>query len=151
MMRNIIAMLIILVASKAVFAGQGVTCYDYRNILVAEIPTTQINDIAKADIINGSPVILYNPNIVASHVKQIDTFFFWHECAHHALAHAIRNIPFSREQEADCWAIRGLISIGAFTDYDIRVLQTALASFGKGDWTHLPGPARAINLSSCLL
>lgn len=131
-------------------AGKGLTCFDHRNIPVNEIPDLSIQDIAMATYANGYPVIVYNPNVTMSISRQTEAFFFAHECAHHVLAHAMRNIPFSSEQEADCWAVNALYNNGIFSNQDVRVVQNELSMLGRGDWTHLPGPQRAINLEACL-
>ena len=46
--------------------------------------------------------------------------------------------------------IRELVRAGLFVDGDIAAVQRCMANFGPGDWTHLTGPRRAINLRACL-
>jgi hypothetical protein len=78
-------------------------------------------------------------------------FFYAHECAHHALGHTLgASYPTQREQQADCWAIRTLVSAGQIGSSDLREIQSDVARLGRADWTHLPGPQRAINLNACL-
>lgn len=125
-------------------------CVDLLGRPVASIPAA-IDDIAKASLApNGRPVIYYNPQVLSAVAPQTRVFFYMHECGHHALGHAVVSIPFTREQQADCFAIVQLVSNGVFDDYDVRVVQRELARFGIADWTHLPGPRRAINLRACL-
>jgi len=149
-MAKIMVVLFLIALSGQVYSGKGVTCIDYRNFPVKEIATTKINDIAQAQRVHGFPVIFFNPIITKSVARPTERFFFWHECAHHVLAHMERANPFTREQEADCWAIKKLASTRGFTGADLEVLQIQLATFGRGDQTHLPGPTRATNLERCL-
>ena len=135
-------------------AGAQVTfdgCVDFRGVPVASLLNGGLNDVAMATWApNGGPVIQYNPNVLIRLSPQTRMFFYAHECAHHALAHGIRNIPFSQEPEADCWAIRNLVGRGALNVVrDVAAVQGDL-SFSPGDWTHVPGPRRAINLRACL-
>jgi hypothetical protein len=79
------------------------------------------------------------------------TFFLYHECGHHALGHTLgAGFPLTNEQAADCWAARTLVASGQFDEDDIRTVQIAITRFGRADWTHLPGPMRAMNLPACL-
>jgi len=134
-------------------AGAQVTfdgCADFRGLPVASVLNGGLGDVAMASWApNGAPVIQYNPNVLVRLSPQTRTFFYAHECAHHALAHGIRNIPFSQEQEADCWAIQTLVGRGALSLRDVQAVQNDL-SFSPGDWTHVPGPRRAFNLRACL-
>jgi hypothetical protein len=133
-------------AAQVTFEG----CVDFRGFPVASVLNTAVPDVAMASWApNGTPVIQYNPNVLVRLSPQTRVFFYGHECAHHALAHAIRNIPFAQEQEADCWAIRTLVGRGALSGRDVMAVQNDL-SFSPGDWTHVPGPQRAFNLRACL-
>jgi hypothetical protein len=122
-------------AQQVVFEG----CVDVRGIPVASIPAP-IDDIAVAKLDpSGSPVILYSPQIAAEYDMATRLFFYFHECGHHALGHSLRRQPASEEQQADCWAIRTLVSRGLFSDRDISQVQADIAHFGKSDWTISPG------------
>jgi hypothetical protein len=55
-----------------------------------------------------------------------------------------------QEQEADCWAIRTLVSDGLVDEDGVAQIQSELAQLGRGDWTHIAGPQRAFNLGACL-
>jgi len=126
-------------------------CFDARGLPVAEIPSYQINDIAQANLMpNGAPVIFFNPNVIANFSFPTRLFFTFHECAHHVLRHTLGRLVMNREQEADCWAIQTIVSRGMITDQQFQIIQADLYRFGSGDWTHLPGPQRAINLQACL-
>jgi len=122
-------------------------CVDFRGIPVASVLNPYVQDVAVANYApNGAPIIIYNPNVLAQTRPKTRLFFYAHECGHHVLAHGIRGIPLTREQEADCWAIRTLVDKGLVTDDDVTDIQSDIAQFGRGDWTHLPGPYRAIAL-----
>jgi hypothetical protein len=153
-MRGHIPVVLALLMLSALPASAQVTfdgCVDFRGVPVASVLNAQVNDVAVANWApNGAPVIHYNPYVLARLSPQTRVFFYAHECAHHALAHAIRNIPFEREQEADCWAVRALVARGVLNpDGDVAAVQRDL-SFSPGDWTHVPGPRRAFNLRACL-
>lgn len=116
-----------------------------------DYPDNSLGDIAMANITGGRPVIWYNPRIVLSVSPSTRRFFYFHECGHHALGQIVsgRIIPYVSEQEADCWAARTLVASGTFSVEDLRAVQ-ADVSRTPGDWTHLPGPRRALNLEACL-
>lgn len=125
-------------------------CVDFRGAPVASVLRQGLGDVAFATHApDGSPVILYDPNVLATLSPQTRLFFYGHECGHHALAHSVRNIPLSAEQEADCFGIRELVGRGLLSEDDLPVIQRDISRSG-GDWTHLPGPVRAINLKRCL-
>jgi hypothetical protein len=126
-------------------------CVDPRGIPAVELPNYQLNDIAQANILpNGAPVIFFNPNVLASTSPPTRLFFQVHECAHHVLGHTLGRLAPNMEQEADCWAIRTIVSRGMIDQTGLRLIQSDIANFGRGDWSHLPGPQRAINLQACL-
>jgi hypothetical protein len=148
------AVLLFIVFGTPALASAQVTfdgCVDFRGIPVASILNPQLPDVAAANWApNQAPIIIYNPYVLARLSPQTRLFFYAHECAHHALAHGIRNIPFAQEQEADCWAIRTLVARRMLDPYrDVAAIQQDL-SFSPGDWTHVPGPRRAFNLRACL-
>jgi hypothetical protein len=126
-------------------------CADFRGVPVASVLNPGLADVAAASWApNGAPLIQYNPNVLVRLAPQTRTFFYAHECAHHALAHGVRNIPFQQEQEADCWAIQTLVARGILDrDRDVALIQSDL-SLSSGDWTHVAGPQRAFNLAACL-
>src|SRR5688572_5140707 len=121
-MRGIgLAVIGIFAAARAV--GAQVTfdgCVDYRGIAVASVRNDGINDVAIArSAPNGAPIIEYNVQVLAKLQPQTRLFFYAHECAHHALAHGVRGHPLTREQEADCWAVRTLTERGDLDDDDM--------------------------------
>jgi len=132
-------------------------CRDYRGEPVASVPEPTLGDLAMATIgTDGTPLIFYNPSSMQKLHAETRLFFYAHECAHHALAH-LPELAISGEhapaieQEADCFGIRLLVHAGLVKDHDISVIQRELSHLGRGDWDHLPGPMRAINLRRCLV
>jgi hypothetical protein len=126
-------------------------CRDIRGIAVASIADFSINDVAVASLApNGVPIVRYNPRVLSQLAPQTRLFFYAHECAHHERGHAFGTVhPLSREQDADCFAIKTLVDKGMVGDDDIAAIQQDLSQ-AQGDWSHLPGPDRAINLRRCL-
>lgn len=127
-------------------------CRDIRGIPVASVLDRTIRDVAVASLApDGSPIIRYNPDVLAWFSPQTRLFWYGHECGHHALGHAFGTThPLTVEQAADCFAVRELTRLGEISGRDLRAIQGDLTSTGLGDWTHLPGPVRAINLDRCL-
>ncbi len=127
-------------------------CRDIRGIAVASVANSAIADVAKAALApDGTPVISYNPAVLSWLQPQTRVFIYFHECAHHALGHTFGTThPLSMEQAADCWGICTAVKQGQLSSADIGVVQSDIARIGVADWTHLPGPQRAINLQSCL-
>jgi hypothetical protein len=125
-------------------------CRDINGYAVASVSNPSIQDIAIAAIFRGNPVIYYNPYVLANTRAQTRLFFYAHECGHHALGHTLKGLQLGQEQEADCWGINTLVEQRLVSDNDISLIQADIARFARGDWTHLPGPQRAINLRGCL-
>lgn len=135
-------------AAQAQFWGG---CRDAAGRPVPDYPNPMLQDIARSTLgPMGEPIIEYNPAVVLSSSLPTRRFFYLHECGHHALGQLITGnvIPFESEQQADCWAARAMrregLSIGA-----LRQIQSELMR-SPGDWMHLPGPKRALNLEACL-
>lgn len=126
-------------------------CRDALGTPVLEYPDLRLPDIAMASIVDGRPVIIYNPQVVLASGPQTRRFFYFHECGHHALGQVLSgvSIPFRSEQEADCWAARELVDSGEFTRDDLVAVGREV-SRSPGDWSHLPGPQRALNLLRCI-
>ncbi len=136
--------------------GQMITyggCTDFRGIPVVSISIPSLNDVAKANLDQwGRPVIYYNPNVLNWLSPASRLFWYAHECAHHKLAHIARmgtTYPVLLEQEADCWGIRTIYYNRMISDNDVYIIQQEI-SRSPGDWSHFPGPRRAINLIACL-
>jgi hypothetical protein len=127
-------------------------CRDAAGRPVASVANNSLQDVAMAALgPNGQPIIYYNQLVLSNLSPQSRLFWYGHECGHHALGHTLgRSYPSSREQEADCFGITTLVGAGRLDLNDVRIIQSEI-SHSPGDWTHLPGPQRAINLGGCLL
>lgn len=133
------------------YTSANAQCIDPRGFRVAEIANYQINDIAQANQLpNGAPVIFFNPGVLANMSPPTRLFFQMHECAHHVLGHTLGRMVMNMEQEADCLAIQTIASRRMISNQQFQMIQADLYRFGRGDWSHLPGPQRAINLQACL-
>jgi len=139
-----------LVQAQVTFGG----CKDIRGFPVASVRVRALRDVAKADRDETSrPVIWYNPRILGYLREPTRLWIYAHECAHHALGHNYRTaLPLAVERVADCWGIRALSRKRLVNQLSLLIIQNDLARVGeRGDWTHLPGPQRAVNLAECLL
>jgi len=125
-------------------------CIDSRGNSVASILDYSINDVAIARLEYNYPVIRYNPRVLSRMSETTSQFFYIHECAHHALRHTIQMPSLENERAADCWAIRTMQSELGLSRQELRAIQNDIARQGRGDWTHLPGPYRAIDIADCL-
>lgn len=149
----IVSLVVLSTPAEAQFPG----CVDSLGNSVGSFSDPTINDIAFATIRMGHPVILFNPMLMNRSSPAMQRFIYMHECGHHALGQivALASTGASRvsavgEQEADCYAARQLLLLGALSRQDLAQVQSELAAFGPGDWTHFPGPVRAFNLIACL-
>ena len=136
-------------SSQVIFEG----CRDADGRPVASVVNFSIADVAQASAAaNGMPVIYYNPRVLVWMHPQTRVFFYTHECGHHALGQILSGSgpSLEDEQEADCWGIRTLRKKNLISEADLQVIQSDIARFGRADWSHLPGPERAINLRACL-
>lgn len=138
------------VSASAQITFEG--CRDVRGLAVASVPIRGLGDVAKAgEDPLGRPIIAYDPVVLSQVIHpQTRRFFYAHECGHHALGHPLQGLILGQEQAADCWGIVTLYKTHAISDDDLAVIEGDMARIGPGDWTHLPGPVRAINLESCL-
>ena len=123
---------------------------DSRGNSVASVLDYSINDVAIARLEYNYPVIRYNPRVLSQMSEPTSRFFYIHECAHHALRHTVEMPSLENERAADCWAIRTMESDLGLSHQELRTIQNDVARQGRGDWTHFPGPYRAIDIESCL-
>ncbi|KAB2966089.1 MAG: hypothetical protein F9K16_00275 [Thermoanaerobaculia bacterium] len=154
-MRTVLLLVICFVAQIAstprILAQWWGGCRDALGTPVLEYANPSLPDIAMATIVNGGPAIIYNPNVTLSVGSRTRRFFYFHECGHHALGQIVSraSIPFQAEQEADCWAAQTLVESGGFTAADLELVARDVST-SPGDWSHLPGPQRALNLLRCI-
>jgi len=143
-------------AQVAVYPYAYDQCTDFRGRTVLSFENRKLNDVAAASFQpDRTPIIYYNPSVLQNLAPQTRLFVYGHECGHHALGHFQRGrflaaFPYSLEQEADCFGIVAIYKLGLVGESDLAVIQKDLNNAGPGDWMHLPGPQRAINLRKCL-
>lgn len=126
-------------------------CRDFRGQLVASISDYSLDDVAIARIEGQRAVIRYNPNILATQMSEpTRRFFYIHECAHHFLGHTTHYPSLQSERSADCWAIQVMSKELGFSRNSLKVIQRDIRVGAKANWTHLPGPERAIDIEQCL-
>jgi hypothetical protein len=106
---------------------------------------------AYAAMRNGQPVIVFNPRRMADLSPITRVWVYYHECAHHALGHTVGNRLATRENDADCWAIRAMRYRGILTAAHYRVIKADMHRvYRQGGDVHLPGHLRAEHLDLCL-
>lgn len=140
------------IAASSAAAQTRVTfegCRDFRGRAVASVLDNSINDIADALVApNGLPIIRYNTRVLSTVTGPTRLFFYVHECAHHYLGHATQRPSLANERAADRWAVQTLRRKLNMSCAALRAIQRDIAGRGRGDWTHLPGPMRAIDLGA---
>lgn len=122
-------------------SGRPVTSVQVMNGTIAKATTDQ----------NGRRVIEYDPRPLDGISSQEQLFVYAHECGHHALGHDSRGpLDISQEQDADCYAIRSLISRVGVTDYDVGILEANMRDLSTANARHFPWRPRAYDLQECL-
>ena len=125
-------------------------CVDINGRQVALQKTPGTNNFYATATAGGWPIILWDPVKASQFSKETQTFFYAHECAHHALGHTYKQIINAKENQADCWAIRALVSDGTFNRSHVRQVKKELAEIPGDWWEYLPGHQRAFNFDACL-
>ena len=127
----------------------AITCHDFRNRIVNIVDVRALGDAGRAEFIPGQgPVIMIDPELMATLPAKLQTFFKLHECGHHALGHLMA--PSDRsEKDADCWAIQHGRDTGVFTRYEIANWLPFFAKSTGSIFGHLPGPQRVDFLLGC--
>lgn len=126
------------------------TCLNALNVPVSYFPDQTIPDIAIATTApNGQPIVLWNPTVAASMHPATVEFFYYHECAHHALGHTLGNFGPGIEAQADCWAKQTMIALGVLNPPKYQVIAQQLFQNSKPgiDWPN--GAVRVQFLNAC--
>jgi hypothetical protein len=111
---------------------------------VPEIPDPTLPDIAMVRMMNGQPVIIYNPMICQQIGPFLCGFYRKHEYCHIYLSHPLRQMwPQAMEFEADCCAAKHV------TDQEFAAAFQFFMGGGGGTPQHGPGPARAARIRDC--
>jgi hypothetical protein len=127
-------------------------CVDSKNIAVRWADNAKIPDVARALFDKKKrPLIEYNPTKMRFMREASRTFFFAHECGHHALGHLYGGIQgVDKEQQADCWAVHKLKLDERLHEGDLETIQQDLGTIARSDENHSAGLRRASNLKWCL-
>jgi hypothetical protein len=125
------------------------SCRDAAGTRVVAVNTTRLHNVGMAGRIRGRPVILFNPIVLRRFQPITRVFWYYHECAHHALGHSLGNRPISRERDADCWAIRQMRRRGLLTAARLGTIQRDLYPLNGDGVLYLPGPQRAAYIGYC--
>lgn len=124
-------------------------CIDRIGRPVTTIPAPALPSAGTATVVDGRPVIYWNPQAMRGASETARTFIYLHECAHHMLGHLYRPNDLRWETEADCWAIQHMVEGGAMHGRDVVALEEELARW-PGDATHLGGARLVQSLNGCL-
>jgi len=135
-------------SADAQVAGVPVSCVDFAGRSVALVADPTLPDVGAARIVYGQPVILMNPVVLNRQTRELQLFWYAHECAHHALGHMVNPGP-TNEAMADCWAVRTGRQQRWFPPASFQALAQVLQNSPGSIWGHLPGPARLRNMWSC--
>ncbi len=136
-------------SAQHVIAGVQVYCNDFRGIPVLLIANPNMSDVGMATLApNGQPVMMLNPMILNRLPRELQLFWYGHECAHHVLGHIARR-AISNEAEADCWAVVKGREEGWFPPRAFEGLIAMLGNSQGSPWGHLPGRQRIQNMLYC--
>lgn len=127
--------------------------YDQKGQVVKVIYNTNAPNIAIALAKPGAAsVTIINPNLLKKFSYPTQTFIYFHEAGHHSMGHLINNSSTTmvQEQESDCFSIRVALTLNLIKHSDLKVIQKEIAGIGNGDWQHLSGATRSLNISKCL-
>lgn len=134
--------------AEPIVGGVPMQCMDFRGVVVRTTKMTDLGDVGRAFIVTRMPVIALDPDRLASLPPKLQVFFYWHECAHHVLAHNYAP-TINSEIEADCWSINAGRDRGLFTREDVQGFAPYFAQSRGSPFGHLKGPKRAELLVSC--
>lgn len=127
--------------------------YDQKGQVVKVIYNTNSPNIAIALAKPGAAsVTIINPNLMKKFSYPTQTFIYFHEAGHHSMGHLINNSSTTmvQEQESDCFSIRVALTLSLIKHSDLEIIQKEIAGIGNGDWQHLSGATRSLNISKCL-
>jgi hypothetical protein len=129
-------------------ADKVMSCRDFRRRPVRTVEVPDLGDAGRAEFIEGMPVIMLDPALLAGLPANLQIFFKLHECGHHVLGHLFAPTDKS-EKEADCWAITEGRKLGAFGKDDVIAWKPHFAASRGSKMGHLPGPQRVEFLLGC--
>lgn len=127
--------------------GLQMNCTSNAGEAVAIAIDPTLNNVGIANrMMNGLPIIVFNPNVVGRFSNIVAQWWFAHECAHHALPGYLNS-----ETNADCFAVRQLRDFGILRNaYQLQRLAMELSTLpGSPATGHLPGPLRSRRVVDC--
>lgn len=135
-------------SENTVFGGAAAECRDSAGRAISLMRVSNLGDVGRAWIVNRVPVIAMDPQLLDRLPEKLQRFFFDHECAHHVLRHWVMFTP-TRENDADCWAVKRERDRGLLTRDDIIGFAPFFAASRGSAAGHLPGPERVKHMLAC--
>lgn len=113
-----------------------------------------VPDSENALLLNGSPAILLDENVINHAPIQFAEFLYFSECGHHVLGHVLKAAggepPAPTDGfDADCWALRLLQHSAGYGVSDTAIIIAGLSRLYVSGYPYVQGVARAHNLSRC--
>lgn len=127
--------------------------YDQKGQMVKVIYNNNSPNLAVAiEKPGAASITIINPNLMKKFSAPTQTFIYFHEAGHHSLGHLVNNssTTMMHEQESDCFSIRVALTLNLIKHSDLGVIQKEIAGIGNGDWQHLSGATRSLNIQKCL-
>jgi hypothetical protein len=130
-------------------AGMPVSC-PVGQVFVPTVFTPGIPgaDVAFSTFVDGQPVILLHPNVLAQ-PPALQLFMYGHECAHRKLLHALGTITIDPELRADCWSIQRMAQQGLVNQDGAQAIAAVFFPNPANPPLYPAGPARAQNILAC--
>lgn len=128
-------------------------CYDQKGQVVSVIYNYNSPNLAVAlEKSDTASITVINPSLMKKFSPQTQTFIRWHECGHHMAGDLINNssTTIPQEQIADCTGVRIALTLSQINHSDLEIIQREISNIGPGDWSHLSGQVRSMNISKCL-
>ncbi len=120
----------------------------YNVIFFEDASLAKLAEIDNAD--DGWPLVRYNADALPQLDSKTRMFFFYHQCGHHVLGHALKpDITYQMEEKADCWAVNSLFYSGRLRRSEFKTVQKQISALSEKDWRKV-GPRRALRLANCL-
>lgn len=135
-------------SENVVFGGAPAECRDGAGRTVSFVKVSNLGDVGRTWIMNRTPVIAMDPEILGRLPDKLQRFFFDHECAHIVLRHWL-SYPADRENQADCWAVKRERDRGELSRDDIVGFAPFFAQSRGTVAGHLPGPERIKHMLAC--
>ena len=121
-------------------SGVELECTDFRGQAVRTVQMANLGDVGRAWLVSRIPLIAVDPHIMRTLPPKLQLFFYFHECAHHVLAHSYALVS-TMESDADCWAIKTGRERALFTrDEVVNFAPWLMKSTGSPCGVH-PGEA----------